>query len=152
MKKLILVSLALILSFNAFSQDSGIGIGVILGNPTGFSAKFWMSEKVAVDAAVGATFYSGYYGYGFFRIHGDFLFHNWSFDVAQDVMKVYFGAGAMVGFSSYDFHLGIRVPGGVAYHFHQMPLECFAEVVPRFDVLPGFDFDVDYAVGARWYF
>lgn len=162
MKKLILAFFALVFSYNVIAQDSGIGIGVILGDPTGFSVKMWMSEKTAIDAGVGFTWR------GYLRLHADFLLHQWSFDIAQDKMLIYFGGGPIVGVGgwSYDrwdgdewregpyLNLGIRAPVGVAYHFHQMPLECFVEAAPRLDFIPWyFDiFNVDYAIGAHWYF
>jgi hypothetical protein len=152
MKKIILLSLALFLSVGAFSQGSGIGIGVMLGDPTGFSAKWWTSEKTAIDLGVGASFFSSYYGYATFRIHGDFLLHNWSFDVAEDKLLVFFGGGLSTGISRYNFHLGIRAPGGVAWHFHSIPLEAFAEIVPGIEITPDFRFDFQSAIGARWYF
>jgi hypothetical protein len=162
MKKLILISLAFIFSYNVIAQDSGIGIGVILGDPTGFSAKFWMNEKSAVDAALGFEFN------GYISLHADFLYHHWSFDIAQDKMLVFFGGGPAIGIGGWHyaywddgvwrdgpyFNLGIRAPGGVAWHFHQMPLECFVEVAPRINIIHHYRsfFTVDGGVGARWYF
>ena len=94
MKKLVLVSLAAFLSFNAIAQDSGIGIGVLIGTTFDFTAKFWMSEKTALVTSAGFD-YGG--AWGGLHVNADFLIHNWSFDVAQDVMKVYFGPGIGVG-------------------------------------------------------
>ena len=53
MKKLVLVSLALVLSFSAIAQTEGIGIGAILGTTVDFTAKFWLSEKSAFVASAG---------------------------------------------------------------------------------------------------
>lgn len=155
MKKLFTVSLALMLSLSAFSQTSGTGIGVILGSSIDFSAKFWTSETTAFDVAAGIDFG----GWGGVHANADFLIHGWSFDVAQDIMKVYYGPGVGVGFySGYADNLSIsaRAPGGVGWYFHQIPLECFAEVVPTLGLFgpwtSGVDFWIDYYIGARWYF
>ena len=162
MKKLVLVSLALVLSFNVIAQTEGIGIGAILGTTVDFTAKFWMSEKTALVASVGFD----WGGYGGIHMNVDYLIHNWTFDVGQDMLKVYFGPGVAVGlatgYASYywdtysysRFRFTVRAPGGIGYYFHSMPLECFAEIVPGVDITGpyGFNFRWDSYVGARWYF
>jgi hypothetical protein len=153
MKKLILISLALVLSFNAFSQTEGIGIGAILGSSFDFSVKLWTGEKTAFDAAVGFDLGT----YGGVHFNADFLYHNWSWDVLEDEMKVYFGPGAGMGFHSgysNNVSMSLRAPGGVGYYFHSFPLEAFAEIVPGFDIFGpwGFNFRWGSYVGARWYF
>jgi len=171
MKKIATIILALALSFSAFSQTSGTGIGVSIGTNVDFTAKFWTGETTALAVAAGID-YGGYWG----GIHAsaDYLFHLWSFDVGQDMMKVYFGPGVGVGFSfrdsdyyyydswwnhdDYDnfsrIWLTIRAPGGVGYYFHSMPLECFVEFAPGLDIFGPDGFDTRWAsyVGARWYF
>ncbi len=159
MKKLVTISLALMLSISAFSQTSGIGIGAELGTVVDFTAKFWTGETTAVALAAGFD----WGGYGGLHVNGDFLFHMWSFDVGQDMMKVYFGPGVGLGvylgtYYSYDTYskvwFTLRAPGGVGYYFHNMPLECFAEFAPGVDIFGpyGFDFRWNSYVGARWYF
>ena len=90
---------------------------------------------------------------------GDFLIHNWSFDIAEDMMKVYFGPGLGVGFHPRTYYtrnisVSVRGPGGVGWYFHNIPLECFAEIVPTIYAIGpyGFNFRVNGYVGARWYF
>lgn len=160
MKKIAIISLALVLSISAFSQTSGTGIGVSIGTNFDFTAKFWTGETSAFAVAAGFD-YSGYYG----GIHatGDYLFHLWSFDVGQDMMKVYFGPGVGVGMSLATYYswesysrvwLTVRAPGGVGYYFHNIPLECFVEVAPGLDIFGpyGVNDRWDSYVGARWYF
>lgn len=156
MKKLILICLAAFLSFNAIAQDSGIGVGAILGSTVDFTAKFWMSEKTAFVTSAGFDIW----GWGGFHANADFLLHNWSFDVAQDQMKVYFGPGIGVGvylgtfYYSSNLWLTIRGPVGAGYYFHNMPLEAFVEIAPGIDIFrpwSGF-FRWDSYIGARWYF
>ncbi len=102
MKKLVTISLALVLSISAFSQTSGIGIGAELGTVVDFTAKFWTSETTAVALAAGFD----WGGYGGLHVNGDFLFHLWSFDVGQDMMKVYFGPGVGLGYAMGNYYWG----------------------------------------------
>ena len=73
MKRLILVSLTVLLSFGVFAQDSGIGIGAIVGSTVDFTVKIWTGEKTAFAAAAGFDWGT----YGGLHVSGDFLFHNW---------------------------------------------------------------------------
>ncbi len=176
MKKLILVSLAAILSINALAQDSGTGIGAIIGTNVHFTAKFWTGETTAFAAAIGFDYYSsnvygysgysGSGGYGGLNLTGDYLFHLWSFDLGQDMMKVYFGPGIGIGYSTYSYSyyytlnsysrlwLTVRAPGGVGYYFHNIPLECFVEFAPGLDIFgpQGLHSRFRSYIGARWYF
>ena len=38
---------------DAHAQRTGVGAGVILGAPTGISAKFWTSSDNAIDVPIG---------------------------------------------------------------------------------------------------
>ena len=150
MKKIIIASLAIVLSMNAFSQTSGIGIGATLGSNLNFSAKFWVSESNAFQLAAGLDFGT----WGGFHITGDYLFHLWGWDVGQDQMKVYFGPGVGFGFHPSAFSMNFRPTSGVGYYFHKIPLECIFDIVPAFDLFGPLDFEFNWAsyIGARWYF
>ena len=89
MKKLITISLALVLSLSAYSQTSGFGIGANLGSSLDFSLKYWTGETTAIAAAAGISFWN----YGGVHLSGDFLFHLWGWEAGQDQMKVYLGPG-----------------------------------------------------------
>ena len=162
MKKIAIISLALVLSISAFSQTSDTGIGVSIGTNVDFTAKFWTGETTAFAVAAGFD----YGGYGGIHVSGDYLFHLWSFDVGQDMMKVYFGPGVGLGLATgysghyWDYYdnsrvwLTLRAPGGVAYYFHNITLECFLEFAPGLDFIGpyGVNDRWDSYIGARWYF
>jgi hypothetical protein len=154
MKKLITISLALVLSLSAYSQTSGFGIGANLGSSFDFSLKYWTSESTAIAAAAGFNFWN----YGGFNVSGDFLFHLWGWEAGQDQMKIYLGPGLGMGFySGYsdNFSMTIRAASGIGYYFHNIALELHADAVPGVGIFgpwSGADFDAAYFVGARWYF
>jgi hypothetical protein len=146
MKRYMLFILVAILSLNLYSQEEGLGLGIIIGEPTGLSAKLWTTEKTALDAAVAWSFS----GTGYMRVHADLIWHNFSLDVTQGKLPLYYGLGAKLLLSS-ELGLGIRIPLGVAYLFDSAPLEVFAELVPGLDLLPGTGFGIDAAIGVRYY-
>ncbi len=147
MKKLILVSIAVLLSLNVFSQGSGLGIGVIIGEPTGLSGKMWTSEKTAIDAGLAWSFV----GSGFLHIHADMLMHSFAIDVDKGQLPVYFGLGAKLVLAN-DLGLGVRIPVGMSYLFESAPIDIFIELVPVLDLIPATAFTFEGGIGIRYYF
>lgn len=147
MRKYIIISVLLFLSLNLFSQGSGLGLGVMIGEPTGLSAKMWTGEKTALDAGLAWSFV----GHGYIRIHTDVLVHNFSIEVTTGKLPVYIGLGAKLLLSS-ELGMGIRVPLGIAYWFESAPIDIFLEVVPGLNLLPATGLGIDGAVGIRYFF
>jgi len=131
---------------------SGTGLGVIVGEPTGVSAKFWLSENMAVDAAAAWSVSR----HTALHVHADMLYHN------ADLLKVpvgelpaYVGIGGrfkLAGREEGQPVVGVRVPLGLEYLFEPVPIGVFFEVVPVLNVLPRTEFDVNGGLGGRWYF
>lgn len=139
--------------------EDGIGLGVIVGEPTGLSAKYWLGAEHAIDAAAAWSFSEN----DSFQFHMDYLIHKFGIlkiDPATGRLPLYFGVGARAklkhhdnphGRNEDDALLGIRVPFGIAILFAKAPVELFGEIVPVFDVAPKSDFAVNGAIGARYY-
>ena len=147
MKRAVLLILATFISIVAYSQRTGIGLGVILGEPTGLSAKMWTSENTAVDAALAWSFV----GNGFIHVHADILMHSFSIEVDQGSLPVYFGIGAKLDLAS-NLGLGVRIPFGLAYLFESAPIDLFIELVPILNLIPGTKFSVEGGIGVRYFF
>ena len=147
MKKVIIITLLSICSIGLSAQDSGLGAGVIFGEPTGISLKSWMSSKTAIDAAIAWSALDD-----FLYVHADFLIHNFDIiDVSDGQLPLYFGLGAKVGFGN-DVVFGARIPIGLDYMFGSAPLDIFVEIVPGLTLVPGIDFDIDAGIGIRYWF
>ncbi len=72
MKKIQLCPIILLLlASSAMAQDRGFGLGVILGEPTGLSGKYWTSSTNAIDGGLAWSFRHA----GFFHVHADYLWH-----------------------------------------------------------------------------
>jgi len=148
MNKLFFISLVSLFSLGVFAQDSGLGLGLIFGEPTGLSAKMWTSERTAIDAAVAWSFSTP----GWFHVHADFLIHNYDIiTVSTGKLPLYYGVGAYTAFSS-EFGLGVRVPLGLAYQFEGAPVDIFAEVAPGLALLPALRFYIGGGIGVRYFF
>jgi hypothetical protein len=130
-------------------EPGDFGAGIIIGDPTGLSAKWWLSENHAIDMAL-AWDLSG--NDDRLEAHADYL---WHFPLHIPEMRgrlpLYMGVGGRL-LTGHDAHAGVRVPFGICYLFPQVPVELFAEITPLLDLTPDTDFSVNGGVGARFYF
>jgi hypothetical protein len=147
MKRLVIIALLGLFSLTISAQDTGIGAGVIIGEPTGFSFKTWVSSHDAVDAGISWSL-----SYGWFHIHADYLRHVFDLiPVDKGQLPLYFGIGAKVGFGG-DVFIGARVPVGLDYMFDGVPLDIFLEIVPGLAILPDTKLDMGGGIGIRYWF
>lgn len=152
------------------SASSGdFGIGLMVGEPTGLTAKYWLSNDRALD--IGLT-YS-------LRNYLEILFdHNWHFPSAFGRSKTasafvpYLGIGAAFFIDTGDryaysyknghftyfrpygessFALGARIPLGLEFLPSAAPIGVFAEIVPGVGMFPGVFGFFQGAVGVRFY-
>lgn len=137
------------------SQDK-VGIGLMAGEPTGLSFKAWTSGTNAFDAGLAWSLGR----YDAINLHADYLWHN--FEVFNRVesgqMPIHYGIGGRIVFAD-DYPdpgdnkavLGARIPVGINYLIDDSPIGLFFEVAPIFNLIPETDFDVDGAIGIRFY-
>ena len=154
----------------SWAEAGKLGLGIVLGEPFGISAKYWLSDQAAIDGGIGARYghHDHYYcddafyrGHGYYddhcedrtsrlEVHSDFL---WHFDLPVNLpgrLPVYIGAGARL--VTPDTEFGLRIPIGITYLFDNVPIDLFAELAPVFVIAPYSDGDLDGGVGVRYYF
>lgn len=139
-------------SASSTSGSAGkLGLGLIVGEPTGLSAKYWLNDTVALDGAVGWSTHDHTDLY----LHSDVLWHNFNLiPVPRGSLPVYFGVGGLVRFrdDNRDNDVGIRAPVGVSYMFDNAPIDVFAEIAPAIDVAPSVRGEITGGVGIRYWF
>ena len=138
----------------ALSRPDRFSLGIIIGQPTGLSAKLWLGEVMAVDAAAAWNFERNSV-----HFHADYLQHFFDvFDVAPDRLPVYLGVGGNFRVDGREpgdaaqFRSGVRVPIGVSFLPDDIPLDAFVEAVPGLRVIPNTDFEFWAGIGARYRF
>jgi hypothetical protein len=130
------------------AQDSGFGLGIIVGEPTGFSFKSWVSPRGAVDFAVAWSFGKE----DALHVHVDYLFHKFDlFNVEKGDLVLYYGVGGRVK-AEKKARVGVRIPIGMSYMFENDPLEIFFELGPVMDLSPKTDLWIGGGIGFRYYF
>ena len=132
----------------AIAQADVFGIGVLLGEPTGLSAKVRLGPTSAIDAAAAWSFVDE----GSFYFHADYLMHfNDVFTVDPGELPLYVGVGGMMSLRQ-DSILGIRIPVGLAYEFETAPLDVFFEIAPGMGIFPETSLEIGGGIGIRYYF
>lgn len=139
----------LILSFcgPAASQDKGVGFGVILGEPTGISAKGWTSVQNAFDVGLAWSFR----GEGSVHIHADYLWHFERVFQSSERFPLYVGIGGRLATRG-ETVFGVRVPLGIAWWPREAPIDVFLELVPIVDLAPETELSGNGGIGVRYFF
>lgn len=130
----------------AATREHPFGAGVILGVPFGASAKYWLDDRYAGQAAFG-------WSEGDVVASADALLH---FDnvlpkARAGRLPLYAGVGLKVKSETRTF-FGFRFVGGISFFTANHPLELFAEVAPVLRVAPNAGGTVDGGAGLRYYF
>jgi len=150
MKKYLSYLIFIIIASASFiqAQNKGFGLGIIVGEPTGVSLKYWTSSSTAFDGAVAWSFTDG----GALHIHADYILHSFHLiPVASGSLPFYYGIGARIKFLD-DPGFGVRVPVGLAYLFSGAPIDVFFEIVPILNLIPQTNFKINAAIGGRYFF
>lgn len=143
-----LVCCILLLAAPLRSQDHGLGLGIILGEPTGFTFKTWTGATNAIDGAIAWSFTHD----GSLHFHADYLWHSFHVFETEETVPIYYGIGGRIKTEHQEnARVGVRVPVGIGYLFKDAPVDLFMEVAPVVDLAPSTDVELNAALGARFW-
>ncbi|MBK9071720.1 MAG: hypothetical protein IPL79_12070 [Myxococcales bacterium] len=142
-------------------EKGAFGVGLILGEPTGLSARLYLANDAALQASVGAAFV----GRGV-QATLDYVIHPWVLENhASFVLPAYVGFGARViqyrdrGDADAEvrtFAVGARAVAGLLFDFRELPLDAFVEAagVAELELGDGVHagLGLNIGLGARYYF
>jgi len=143
------------------AQDRRFGLGVILGEPTGISAKLWTTPVNALDFGFGwsvggdriGTYYGSYNGGRRVHFHMDYLWHAFDAIDSRERFPLYYGFGGRINNGAgYDQSLAVRGVIGIAWLPHDTPIDVFLELVPSFQLTSSTGMVIDAGLGARYFF
>jgi len=156
----IILGLIVILAKPIIAQDHGFGIGIILGEPTGLSAKLWTSKENAFDFGLGLSVggdrisHKGNYSGGSrIHFHMDYLWHSFNAISSTERFPLYYGIGGRFNSGgNYDGSFGIRGVFGIAWFPHSTPIDIFFELVPVLQLTSSTGLGIDAGLGIRYFF
>lgn len=169
MKKVLFVAgvlCAFVVAFSSQALAQGpkgkeFGFGLVLGEPTGLTIKYWLNKENALTANLGASYF------GSPRIGVDYL---WHFDIFKSrIVQLYAGPGLVLGIgegkgfwykekhgkfymrSSGETGIAFRGMVGLNIIPRNTPLEIFLELGPLVGITPLSGSAMDAALGIRFY-
>ncbi|HEX3072364.1 MAG TPA: hypothetical protein VHP30_02005 [Ignavibacteriales bacterium] len=167
LKKIAFTIMAAMLLFGAENthaqgpQGKKLGFGIILGDPTGGTLKYWMNNQNSLNFSIGASYF------GSPRVGADYVWHFNAFDTR--FIRLYAGPGVVLGFGEGDGIIyevkkdkffyredkgaGLAVRGifGVNFNLAEAPMDIFFELGPLIGLAPEFGSAFDAAFGFRFY-
>lgn len=152
MKKIVFIIFIFLLltNDNSYCQDKNLGIGIIFGEPTGISGKYWTSPTNAWDFALGYSFVNDK---NMFSFHIDYLYHIKDLIKAKYRVPFYYGFGGRFRFHNNESSsIGARGVAGLVMLLDEIPVDIFVEFVPVFTLFPKTSLNFDAAIGTRYYF
>lgn len=128
-----------------------VGVGIILGEPTGISFHSWLPGN-----NVAAQFAAGWRTSNNKEIHvqADYLRYDMQrIPIEGGYLPLYYGVGVrIVDDNDDDTRVGVRIPFGLNYFFKSTPVDVFFELAPVLDLVPDTDFDLNGGIGIRFRF
>ena len=129
-------------------SGDGFGLGLIIGQPTGLTAGFGLSDNTMIDAALGLDWLDE----RDFYVHVEFDYYLPTLIKGSSVeLSAYLGIGGFI-VDHADIGLGARAPFGLSLDFANVPLQIFGEAALLVPLIPDVDFDVKGAIGFRYWF
>ncbi|NLE02908.1 MAG: hypothetical protein GX640_23820 [Fibrobacter sp.] len=127
-----------------FHQFPRFELGIVLGEPSGLSAKWWLSPMSAIDFMAAWSFSED----GIFETNADYLFHFFAPEFNSGILPVYIGPGISIRIGS-DWFVGARFPIGIEYIFNRFPITLFGEIAPQWQIFPDDKFIIGGGAGIR---
>jgi hypothetical protein len=149
----------------ASAQNRGVGVGIIVGEPTGISTKIWTSQTNAIDIGVGwssgdqylVRTGNGYWQYvndTYIHFYVDYLWHSFNAIHSEERFPLYYGVGMTIHSGQalpYNW-LGVRGTFGIEWMPRRAPMDVFFEIAPTLQLAPFSTFGFNAGLGTRFYF
>lgn len=156
MKTFLLFLSLLAFTFPASAQPgpNRTGVGLVLGNPSGLSLKFYQAGRSsgranALDFAASWDFDSD-----FLFLQGHYLWEQ-SLQTASPTVRFFYGPGLFIGVrddARGDEEMAFGGSANIGLALWAERFEFFLQANPRLELVPATDADVGAGIGVRFYF
>jgi hypothetical protein len=151
------LAVLLIIIVPVLLSAQNLGLGAVIGSPTGLSLKYILAKQSAFSAHAGWSFI----GTRGVHLTGDYQYlFPMVIETAEGAsisdLTPYIATGGRFRFKEEEgtdeseFHLGLRIGGGVEYVVSKLGI--FLELVPVVDLIPETVMDFEYGLGFLFYF
>lgn len=135
-------------------QGRDFGLGLIAGDPSGLSLKYWKGSTNAIQGSLAWSFLEN----GYLRANADYLWHEYDLiKVEKGSLPLYYGPGVTrwagrIRDGRSGANIGVRGVCGLEYIFKDAPFDIFLELAPTLDLAPSTGLWLQGGLGARHYF
>jgi len=168
-RSIVIFGVALVLGITAgfaSAADAGsgragndFGLGFVLGNPSGLSAKIPSGPSNSINLILGYDANGRWNdnnanccGDGRLYLGGDYVWYNYNLiHVAQGRLPFYYGPGAWASIAN-NSSFGLRIALGLEYQFANAPFDIFLEIGPGIRIMPNTNGVVSAGLGGRFFF
>jgi hypothetical protein len=148
-KKIIILTVLIFSACCLNAQDKGFGMGLLIGEPSAITGKYWVTDNNAVTGSVGWSFIRD----NAIHLSADYLYHFNKFENSKFIFYAGLGAKLNLGTkSNIKPKIGGRVPLGVCYMIRDIQSDIFLEVVPMLEVTPEIRISGSGGIGFRYFF
>jgi len=145
----LLVIAALLVAAPA-TANAGIGIGLFIGEPSGFTLKADLQRRTSLEVLLGVNGGPdrdrGLYGHLTFLV-APFVANGRSVSIPFRL-----GIGGAVYEGCANTCVAVRAPFELAFDFHSAPFELYLEIAAKLQLIRPAEFDLDGGIGFRIYF
>jgi hypothetical protein len=145
-RRIRVIMLLVLVVFGVARAGAQTSVGLILGEPTGLSARMGIGASAAVDLAVAWSFL----GDGTMYVHGDYQQYFSYPEISNGQLFFYVGVGPKFYIGN-QVNIGLRIPLGALYIFSDLPLEAFIELAPGMLLFPETQIDGGGGIGLRYF-
>lgn len=134
------------------NQPGHFGLGLIVGEPTGLSGKYVITDLIAVQGALGFSLFEKGFWLG-----ADVLFQFRNVFTKDGKWPLYIGGGLVIQdrYRNKNIYretsLGLRAVVGVEFLAADQ-VSIFGEISVQPFIIPGIDFGLGLGIGARYWF
>ena len=146
---------------NAAAQNRRFGLGLVVGEPTGISAKLWTSDINAFDFGLGWSggeerdeYVPGRYdGESRTHFHLDYVWHSFDAIRSSERFPIYYGFGAGINSGGGgDPTAALRGVFGISWLPRRTPIDLFLEISPSLPLINAAGLDFQLSLGSRYFF
>lgn len=153
--QLFILSTLIALAMSGAANAADFGLGIIIGSPTGISAKYGLSQNHAIDGALAWDLSENH-----IHLSSDYLWiKRGGLNLEQVALDWYFGVGGRVvvynrpkNSRDDDYAIGVRGPIGVGYTFKDPRIEIFGELALIMNLIESTSVNIEGGIGARFHF
>lgn len=142
---LILALLATATPSLALEKGRELGLGIVLGEPSGVLGQFFMTRSSLLDVTLAWSLDD------WAMVAADYQIYNNLADAPPEWMW-YYGGGGYVAFpENSDGIIGVRIPVGISYSFPRSIVDVWLEIDPALQLAPDTEAELQGGAGVTFW-